>query len=158
MTEEQRLVKRLADQQKLLDQERKNKKPKLNERMEEDTPDRLDSYDFWCDNCQEDFTAPCYKTRHYLYGDVIAVWRATCPECGEQCIRHITHRDHDLYYQKSAKIRRQRNEYAWEMLQAGEYGFNTRYGNPYREYEEMKEKSAKKRADLEREQGLKNIL
>ena len=108
----------------------------------------------WCDNCQEDFTAPCYKTKHRLYGDVIAVWRAKCPICEADCIRHITHKDEDPYYNKSAVIRSQRNEYAWEILQAGEHGFRTHYGDPFKEYNEEMERKERQIVESERSIGL----
>ena len=149
-----KLEKRVVDQQKLLEQERRKKKPKANELMEKETGDTLNSFDFWCDTCQEDFSAPCYKTKHRLYGDTVAVWRAKCPDCGEDCIRHITHKDEDLYYDKSTKIRHDRNQYAWDMLQSHEYGFRTHYGEPFKEYNEEMQRKEKKIIEQQRGQGL----
>lgn len=140
MNETQRLTQRLKDQQKLQDQERKGKKKKPNVLMEEETGEVIQSFDFWCDVCQEDFIAHAYKTKHRLYGDTVAVWRAVCPECEEECIRHITHKDEDTYYYKSAKVRRQRNEYATDLLQADDYGFKLNYGNPNKDIENTFEK------------------
>lgn len=132
--EKERLKKRIEDQQHLQDQERERKKPKANEKMDADAPDRVESYDFWCDVCQEDFSASCYKSRHRVEGNTISIYRTTCSGCDTDCIRHITHKDQDLYYYKSAKIRKQRNKYANDVLQDDDYGFNTRYGNPYTEF------------------------
>lgn len=148
----------MEDQQKLQDQERRRKKKSINELMEEDKPDHLDTYGFWCENCQEDFDAPCYKTRHRLYGDTIAVWRAQCPECEETAIRHITHKDEDQYYQRSAKIRAQRIQYAHEILQAGDYGFRTKWGQPYPEFEKMMRAKEEKKVKKQLDQGLKRFM
>ncbi len=152
-----KLERRVVDQQKHLDQERRSHKPKPNELMEKETGEILASFDFWCDTCQEDFSAPCYKTKHRLYGDIIAVWRARCPDCNEEAIRHITHKDEDLYYNRSTKIRRQRNEYAWETLQADEHGFRTHYGDPFKEYNEEMQRKEKKIIDKERSIGLRGM-
>ena len=157
MNDYQRQKKRVQDHQELLSQEWGKKKKKPNELMEEETGETLSSFDFWCDTCQQDFSAPCHKTKHRLYGDVIAVWRAVCPDCGEEAIRHITHKDEDLYYNKSTKVRHQRNEYAWETLQAGEHGFRTHYGDPFKEYNEEMQRKEKKIIDEERSAGLRGM-
>lgn len=133
-SEYERQKNRVEGMQFYLEQERERKKKKPNVKMEEATPDRLSRFDFWCRDCEEDFEAPCVKTKHRLEGDMIAVWRAMCPDCGTDCIRHITHKDEDMYYYRSTKIRHQRNEYAEDLLQAGEFGFKTRYGEPYEEF------------------------
>jgi len=136
MNEYDRLTKFTEDHWDAMQADRKAKRAKPNENMESGTADRLLSYDFWCLDCQEDFAAPCYKSKHRLWGDVIAVYRANCPDCGKDCLRHITHRDSDPYYEQSRKIRIMRAQYAWETLQANEYGFRTCYGNPWKKHEE----------------------
>jgi len=130
MDEVQRLKKRTEEIQEDLRIDRERRKPKPNENMDRDIPDRLSSFDFWCDYCQEDFAAPAIKTRYRLEGDTIATLRGICPECEETAIRYATHRDQDPYYQRSTKIRRQRNKYRIETLQGQEYGFRTHYGDP----------------------------
>lgn len=130
MNETERLKKRTEEIQEDLRIDRQRRKAKPNENMDADIPDKLDSYDFWCDTCQDDFEAPARKTRYRLEGDVIATMRGECPDCGETAIRYATHRDQDPYYHRSTKIRRQRNQYRTEMLQAKEYGFKTHYGDP----------------------------
>ena|SRR3990167_4405641 len=127
--EYERLKQRVEDQQKLQEQEKERQKKKPNVLMEEETGKMIGSFDFWCDDCQEDFSSWAYKTSHRLYGDRVAVWRTQCPICEEECIRLITHKDEDPYYYKSSKIRRQRNEYSTDLLQAEEYGFKSYYGN-----------------------------
>jgi len=156
--EEERLKKRIKDQQALQDQERRKKKKSINELMEEEKPLNLGTYDFWCENCQEDFEAPCHKTRHRLYGDTVAVWRGRCPECGDEAIRHITHRDEDKYYQRSTRIRRQRREFAHELLQAGDYGFRTHWGEPYAEFNERMQKQEEEKIKRQLGEGLKRFV
>lgn len=158
-SEEERLKKRLEDQQVLQDQERRRKKRKTpSERMDENKPDYLNTYPFWCENCQEDFDSSCYKTKHRLYGGVIAVYRAKCPVCEEDCIRHVTHRDEDQYYQRSAKIRAQRNRYAHELLQPGVYGYKTHYGDPYLGFTEMMQEKEERMIKKQLDEGLKRFM
>jgi ribosomal protein S27AE len=130
MNEIECLKKRTEEIQEELRIDRQRRKPKPNENMDADIPEKLESFDFWCNVCQEDFTSPARKTRYRLEGDVIATIRGECPSCGETAIRYATHRDQDPYYQRSLKIRRQRNQYKIEMLQGKEYGFRTHYGDP----------------------------
>lgn len=158
MNEYDRLEKRLKDQQVLLDQEREYKKKRPNERMDEGKPDRLNTYSFWCDLCDQDFDAPCYKTKHRLHGDTIAVYRTKCPDCEQECIRHITHRDHDLFYYKSTKIRKQRNQYFLETLQAKDYGFRTCYGDPYAGFDEVQQAKEETEMMKQQEMGFKGVL
>lgn len=134
MNETERLKKRTEEIQEDLRRDRERRRPKPNENMDRDIPDVLSSFDFWCDTCQQDFESPARKTRYRLEGDVIATLRGGCPDCGETAIRYATHRDQDPYYQKSLKIRRQRNQYRIEMLQGREYGFRTHYGDPDAEF------------------------
>ncbi len=132
--------------------ERERQKPSPNKRMAEDAKDYLDSYPFWCDECEKDFDAECHKTWHRLYGDWIAVYRGYC-DCGEECVRHITHKDHDPYYQKSERINRDKNHFAVETLQAEEYGFRTHYGEPWKEYYAKLQRAEEKIITGEREKG-----
>jgi len=118
------LKNRVKDVQGQLDIEKERKKPNPNERMVENTPDIVDTYDFWCDECEKDFSSRAYKTVHRLYGDAIVSYRARC-ECGNECQRLVSHRDHDPYYARSEKVRRSRGEFSQDMLQPDQYGFNT---------------------------------
>lgn len=155
MDEQERLTQRVKDLQRLQDQDRERRKVKPNIRMDEDLPDRLPAYDFWCDNCQEDFTVPCYKTRHRLYGYSVAIYRGKCPICEEESTRNVTHRDEDNYYNKSTKIRHQRNKYAWHTLQADQTGFRTHYGIPFNEFEEKMKDKEERLIKIERDKGIR---
>ena len=157
MREYDRLKNRVKGHQQMMAQDREMRKEKPNAKMEAETGDFLPSFDFWCDSCQEDFSAPCYKTKHRFYGDTIAVWRTRCPFCDTDCIRNITHKDEDMYYEKSMRIRRDRNKYAWEMLQEGEYGFRTHYGSPKGTFEDGMRKKEERILKEERDAGLKGM-
>ena len=148
---------RLREHQKAMDQEKERGKPNVMERMDKDAADTLDHYDFWCESCQEDFEAPCYKTRHRIYGNTIAVYRAKCPECEGDALRHVTHKDEDRYYQKSTKIHRARKQYEWEYIQPGQYGFKSLYGEPYKEFQERLQLRERRIVEGEREKGLKGL-
>ena len=154
--ETERLKQRVRDKQEALERNRQMMKPNLNERMAEDTPDLISSYDFWCDVCEEDFTQAAYKTVSRIYGDPVVAYR-TRHECGNDCIRLISHRDYDPYYQLSVKIRRQRNEYRIEALQAEDYGFATNYGNPYAKFEKELAEQEQKIIENERANGFRGL-
>lgn len=156
MSEVARLKQRVRDIQEAKDRERELHRPRPHERMAEDTPDTIDAYDFWCEVCEVDFTVPAYKTVHRLYGDPVVCYR-TQHECGNDCIRLISHRDHDPYYQRSEKIRQQRNEYITEVLQANQYGFKTYYGDPYKKFNDDLEKCEQKIIQSERDKGFKGL-
>lgn len=135
--------------------ERARNKPKPNENMDDDVPERLAFYDFWCDDCEMDFTVPAYKTSSFLDGHKISTIRGRCPECGQEAVRYATHRDQDKYYQKSRKIMIARNAYRLEMLQGQEYGFRTMYGNPDKDFIEKKMKEEQEIIEQERGIGLR---
>ena len=155
MNEIERLKKRTRDQQEMMRQERQRQKLNPNENMDADIPNRLSSYDFWCSLCQEDFSAPAWKTRYHSDGSLIAVLRGQCPECGETAVRYVTHRDQDPYYQRSWKIRRQRNQYLIETLQAEQYGFRTHYGEPYGEFQKGLQREEEIALGVDRKAGLR---
>ena len=136
MNELKQQIKRVKDLQAALDRERFLNRPSIHEKMIEEALPWIEHYDFWCDDCQIDFTSQAYAFKHRLYGDYIATYRANCPECDDECVRHITHRDHDPYYGKSDKINEQRNRYATELLQHENYGFESFYGKPFKEYDD----------------------
>lgn len=134
MNETERLKEYAKEIEKTLKQDRERRKPKPNENMDKDIPDFMDSFDFWCDTCKQDFQSPARKSRYRMEGDVIATLRGKCPDCEEMAIRYVTHRDQDPYYNKSLNIRRQRNQFRIEMLQGKEYGFRTHYGDPDKDF------------------------
>src|SRR3990167_9345925 len=132
----QRLSQYAEDVQAKLKEERELNKPSIHEKMAEEAKPFIDAYAFFCEECQEDFDAPAYKETHRFFGDYIVTYRAiheeneNGKECGEECIRLVTHRDHDPYYYLSERVNMQRNEYYADLLQHDQYGFETLYGNP----------------------------
>jgi len=154
----ERLRQRTADIQAELAKEREKNKPSIHENMITEAKAWLDRYDFWCEKCQEDFTAKAMMTTHRLYGEPVAVYRAYHEECGEEAVRLITHRDHDLYYYLSEKVHIQRNQYRQDLLQSEEFGFETFYGKPYKGFEERLQKSEEKRFLKNKQAGLGGII
>ena len=157
MNEVERLTLRAKEIQAELAKDRERNKKKPNERMDEDIPEFIASYDFWCDVCQEDFTAPARKSGYTLDGNKISTIRGRCPHCETTAIRNATHRDRDRYYHKSLKIRKQRNEYALDLLQAGQFGFKTHYGAPYKEFTEKLIIEDENKFNKRRATGLKGL-
>ena len=159
--EAERLSRYAKDVQSKLTQERELQKSTPHQRMAEEAKDFIQSYNFFCEECQEDFTAPAYKEAHRFYGDYIVTYRAIHEEneneepCGEECMRLVTHRDHDPYHNLSDKINRDRNEYALDVLQHDQYGFNTLYGRPFQEHEDKLKEKEERLYLREREKGLK---
>jgi hypothetical protein len=126
--ETERLKKKFLDRQAAIDEERRRIRRTPNQVMAEDASRaEVSTYDFWCDECQEDFAAPAYRTVHRLYGDPVVCYRAR-HGCGEECVRLVSHRDHDLYYARSEKVRRQRAQYEAETITPDRPGFRTLYG------------------------------
>lgn len=150
---QEKLTKYVKDQQQMFERERELKKPSPNQRMAESAADTVDSYDFWCATCCEDFTSSAYKTWHRLYGDAIATYRAYHEDCGEECIRYITHRDQDPFYWLSERVNAQRNEYEVDVLHHEQYGFRTHWGEPFKEYYARLKKGEEKIIMGEREKG-----
>ena len=147
------LTARAVKEAKTKDKERE--KPKSNEVMAREASDYAESFPFWCADCREDFTAEAYKEWHRIYGDAIAVYRAKHEQCGNECIRHITHKDEDPYYSQSEVVQEQRNQYSLDILQPNQYGYRNQYGDPWEKYEDLKIKKAEERFKAEREKGFK---
>lgn len=84
---------------------------------------------FFCTGCQEDFVAPAYKTWNPIHG--IGTWNSFCYNCESIVYRHVTDTKDDPYYEYSAKIRHMRSSYERDIIQPGQYGFGTLYGDPY---------------------------
>ena len=152
-------IKELKERVKLVREanriEKDRLKPKPNDLMADDIPERMASYDFWCDPCREDFKSPAIKTTYKLDGNKISTIRGECPECETIAIRYATHRDQDPYYNKSKSIRRSRNQFATELLSAEDYGFKTLYGLPYEQFMQRQMEREEEILAEERTIGLK---
>lgn len=93
--------------------------------------------DFWCKDCQRDFTSRGYK-RVITYAAPIAFYEGKCPK-RHWCRRRITDKATDPYYRQSQQVKTLKAKYRKDFLQPGEVGFKTYYGDPdqkfYRELE-----------------------
>ena len=106
---------------------------------------KLPTYDakmgFFCDHCVVDFVVPAYKVWSEIHQ--IGTWRSFCPICEGLVYRHITQKKADPYYFRSEKMLEMRSAGAKDMLQPGQYGFKTNYGDAfehyYKKYEEQQE-------------------
>lgn len=156
MDEVEKLRKHTQAHQEALRKERDRAKSSIKERMDEDLPDFLESYPFWCDECQEDKDTRCHKVKYKLGEHWISVMKAECDVCGTRMIRYATHRDDDKYYQKSLRVRRDRNRNYIDMFQQEEFGFKTIYGDSEIKKREKYQLEAEKSIyNRERRLGLK---
>ncbi len=130
---EDQLRGRVKDIQTDLGIDRDKRKKLRNRRREtvafEKLPSTTDRMEFWCDRCLIDFVAPAYKTWSYIHET--GAWHSYCPICEAMVYRHITSKVLDPYYLKSDKIKDLRGANLQDMLQPGNYGFNTLYQDPY---------------------------
>lgn len=152
-SEEKNLRERVQHHQNQMSLDRERAKPSPVQRMIEGMPDTVDKYDFWCEECQIDFTSPAYKVSYRVFGEPIASYRSQCPKCDEDCIRLISHRDNDVYYALSDKVRIQRKQYRADILQAEDYGFRSRYGEPFVEHIKRIQEAEEKIIQEERMKG-----
>lgn len=91
----------------------------------------LKNCEFWCDECNKDFTAvgfKCVETDWSLAGWRIAYYKGKCPK-GHKAIRRITDKPMDPYFIKSVILKKQRVDYKKDLLQETDYGFNMLYSN-----------------------------
>lgn len=140
-----------------LKKDRERMKPSPNKKMIEGIPDVIGSYNFWCDECQIDFESPAFKTIHRLHGDAVVNFRAYCPDCEEECVRHLTHRDHDPYYYLSDRMHEQRGLYTKDTLHHDQYGFRSMYGEPFPDHIKRIQRMEEQVIEKEREAGHKGL-
>ena len=136
MTYQDRLTKHVEAIQSDLNKENAEKKRIKNSSREKTAFDKLPEYtprmEFWCDHCLIDFVAPAYKTWSNIHNT--GSWQSFCPVCESQVYRYASSKKLDPYYAKSDKIKIMRGEHLVDMLQPGEYGFQTEYGDPFEHY------------------------
>lgn len=85
--------------------------------------------DFWCEECKEDFKFHArIQVEEDWNGDKrIAFYKAKC-RSGHWCIRLVTDRHKDGFYQKSRLVARDRGRHHADILQPFETGYNMLYG------------------------------
>ena len=123
----------IKELQQDLEKDKKNKlkeKGKFKERRAfNKLPEFSAKMEFWCDHCQIDFVAPAWK--QWIVYSGIGTWQSFCPICEGWVYRHITAKVLDPYYFKSEKVRNMRGINAEDLIQPGQYGFKTYYGDPF---------------------------
>lgn len=85
--------------------------------------------DFWCHECRKDFKAQTIKEveQDWNADQRIAFYKTKCFR-GHWCIRLITDRNRDGYFQRSKLISKERGKYHNDILQSFESGYNMLYG------------------------------
>lgn len=92
-------------------------------------PQFLENCEFWCDECNKDFTAwgfKCVETDWSYPTWRIAYYKGKCPK-GHKAIRRITDKPLDPYFIKSLMLKKQRVDYKKDLLQEGDVGFKMLY-------------------------------
>ncbi|KKN24239.1 hypothetical protein LCGC14_0896840 [marine sediment metagenome] len=119
-----------------LEKDRNKRKSEKNRNKEKiaynKLPGAVPKKEFWCDHCSIDFVAPSYKTWSIIHE--VGAWHSFCPLCEGIVYRHITDKIIDPYYNKSEKLRVMRGEAYKDLMQPGEYGYQTMYGEPFEHY------------------------
>lgn len=89
---------------------------------------------FYCGRCDRDFDAngyKCVRDDWTVKGQRLAFYKGQCP-CGNWRQRRITDREGDPYFKESSMVKKQRKMHATDMLQPGQFGFKTKYGDPFK--------------------------
>lgn len=128
---------RVKHNQKFIDQEReKNKKLGARRKEIDEVPDRK-RLDFWCKECQLDYSAVGHKHEDK---DMCAVYIGQCMS-GHKNVRYITDVNTDPYFDRSHKVRAERELYADLMLTPDDPRFKTVYRKQWLEIEAQREKN-----------------
>jgi hypothetical protein len=99
-----------------------------NEEIDKAVP--YDIVEFWCDWCEEDFANFAHKHVEVDWsnsGQRVAYHKSK-HDCGNWCIRHITDKNSDPYWQESLQVAGDRGKYHNELLQPFETGYQLLYG------------------------------
>ncbi len=109
--------------------------------------------DFWCNDCQRDFTARAYRHINWVFNLDLGVaekpkqWRAwyeaKCPN-GHMAIRRITDKANDPYFVCSTLQRMNARKHADDFLTPEDPRFAVKYPEQYKRYVEGRD--AAKRA------------
>ncbi len=89
----------------------------------------VETKDFWCDICKLDFKGQAVKQveEDWSTPQRIAFYKTKCFK-GHWCIRLITDRHKDAFYQKSKFVALDRGNHHEDTMQPFETGFNLLYG------------------------------
>lgn len=91
--------------------------------------------DFFCRECNRDFIATGYKRVHR---DGMGTYLGACPN-GHGCVRYITEKWRDPYWELSPKVRFDRLKYADDMLTPEDPRFKTVYPQQWKAIEARRE-------------------
>lgn len=85
--------------------------------------------DFWCDDCKQDFKAMAVRQieEDWNAPQRIAYYKAKC-DAGHWCIRLITDKQRDAFWNKSKLLAKDRANHKLDTLQPWEEGFVMLYG------------------------------
>lgn len=86
--------------------------------------------DFWCDKCKEDFKSQAVKQIEVDWSNTSqrkAFYKTKCWK-GHWCIRLITDKFKDKFWQKSKSCALDRGRHAVDIIQSFETGYNLVYG------------------------------
>lgn len=119
---------------------------------------RFTTVSFWCERCRKDFDATAIRQESFRHNE--QYWCAFCKKCNNKCVRYITRQSDDPYYLKSEKLRRMRQQYSKDILQPGQTGYNTIYGDPFKEwYNKLEQEERRKWEGFKKDNpGLKRTV
>lgn len=127
----QRLKKRIEG-----NKEERARYNRIYEQLQDRTREIVDAKDKWpnaffCSTCNGDFNARAHKVVRKLPKRMpIAWWVGYCPK-KHKCIKRITEKPNDPYYQRSFIIRRDRQRYRDELLTPNDTRFWMLYGHKH---------------------------
>lgn len=88
--------------------------------------------DFWCDTCKQDFKSMSVRQFEIDWSNpaqYVAFYKTKCDK-GHWCIRLITDKQKDSYWQRSRAVARERQIHSNDIVQPFETGYNMLYGKP----------------------------
>ncbi len=85
--------------------------------------------DFWCNQCRKDFKGEAVKQveADWNADQNLAFYKTKCFR-GHWCIRLITDRNRDAYFQRSRSVARDRGAFHNDIIQPFETNYNLLYG------------------------------
>lgn len=87
--------------------------------------------DFHCEKCKVDFSQGAVLQVELDWSNLsqsIAFYKAKHRQCGNWCIRLVTDKHKDPFWQRSRRVLQERGKYHNDLIQPHETGFNLLYG------------------------------
>lgn len=101
---------------------------------------------FYCLKCKEEFGGKGIKSLAYDNG-ITAFYRGR-HDCGRECVRRITEKAEDEFYNLSEMVKMQRQKYQDDTLSPYQQRFRTLYGDINKDREEESLKAEKQIMDM----------